>query len=221
MDALHVAVPPKHAELTRNAARTLGIEALRELFPIMPGMRLVSDDAEELLLNRFWRPTLCVTGAAGMPPVETAGNVLRAETSFVLSVRLPPTADAKQMAEVLQKTLTRDPPYGAEVSFSVTKASPGWCAPELAPWLDTALNAASREFWAADMRAMGEGGSIPFMDMLGRRFPRAQFVITGVLGPQSNAHGPNEFLHIDEAKGVTCAVAYVVRSHFEQTRGAR
>ena len=60
---------------------------------------------------------------------------------------------------------------------------------------------------------MGEGGTIPFMAMLGRRFPDAQFLITGVLGPRSNAHGPNEFLHIEYAKRLTACVAEIIAAH--------
>jgi hypothetical protein len=49
--------------------------------------------------------------------------------------------------------------------------------------------------------------------MLGEKFPGAQFMITGVLGPHSNAHGPNEFLHIPTGKKVTAAVARVLAEH--------
>ena len=69
---------------------------------------------------------------------------------------------------------------------------------------------------------MGEGGTIPFMGMLGEKFPGAQFMITGVLGPHSNAHGPNEFLHIPTGKRVTAAVARVIADHYAgQRRRAR
>ena len=62
--------------------------------------------------------------------------------------------------------------------------------------------------------SMGEGGTIPFMAMLGQRFPEAQFLVTGLLGPQSNAHGPNEFLHIPAGKKLTSCVASVIAAHF-------
>ena len=75
-----------------------------------------------------------------------------------------------------------------------------------------ALEAASRQVYRKDAAWIGEGGTIPFMNMLGQRFPAAQFLITGVLGPHSNAHGPNEFLHIAYAKQLTAAVATVVAS---------
>jgi acetylornithine deacetylase/succinyl-diaminopimelate desuccinylase-like protein len=60
---------------------------------------------------------------------------------------------------------------------------------------------------------MGEGGTIPFMGMLGARFPDAQFLITGVLGPGSNAHGPNEFLHLPMARRITATVSHVLDAH--------
>ena len=53
------------------------------------------------------------------------------------------------------------------------------------------------------------------MGMLGEKFPQAQFVVTGVLGPKSNAHGPNEFLHVGYAKKLTACVAYILEKHLD------
>jgi acetylornithine deacetylase/succinyl-diaminopimelate desuccinylase-like protein len=131
-----------------------------------------------------------------------------------LSLRLPPTCDAGGAAAVLKDALEKEPPYGARVSFVSNDAATGWNAPATSPWLETAIDAASREYFGRKAVLMGEGGSIPFMGMLGKKFPAAQFMITGVLGPESNAHGPNEFLHIPTGKKLTCAVAQVLRDQF-------
>jgi len=187
-------------------------------FPFLPGMVPMHSDRTELVLNRTWRPALSVTGVDGMPPLSNAGNVLRPFTAVKLSLRIPPTLDPKRATEVLQKVLTDSPPYGARVEFEVEKASTGWNAPALAPWLEATLDAASQEFFGAPAMFMGEGGTIPFMGMLGEKFPGAQFVITGVLGPHSNAHGPNEFLHIPTGKRVTSVVAKVIAEHFNASR---
>ena len=80
------------------------------------------------------------------------------------------------------------------------------------------MQQASREFFGKPAMFMGMGGTIPFMAMLGEFFPEAQFVITGVLGPKSNAHGPNEFLHIPYAKKLTACVAQVLADHFEREK---
>jgi acetylornithine deacetylase/succinyl-diaminopimelate desuccinylase-like protein len=173
----------------------------------------MSTDYTELVLNRTWRPYLAVTGAAGLPPLESAGNVLRPSTSLKLSLRLPPTLDAQTALDELSKLLTKDPPYGATVTFKPEEPGQGWNAPPLAPWLEKAIEQASQTYFQREACYMGEGGSIPFMGMLGRKFPRAQFMITGVLGPQSNAHGPNEFLHIPMAKRLTACVAKVLADH--------
>jgi len=149
-----------------------------------------------------------------MPALSNAGNVLRPFTAVKLSLRIPPMLDPKKATEILQKVLTDSPPYGAKVEFEVEKASTGWNAPALAPWLEASLDSASHEFFGAPAMFMGEGGTIPFMGMLGEKFPGAQFVITGVLGPHSNAHGPNEFLHIPTGKKVTSVVAKVIAEHF-------
>src|SRR6185503_7684861 len=112
-------------------------------------------------------------------------------TTLKLSMRIPPRLDPHKAAQALKLALEKDPPYGAKVTFDGDKSSTGWDAPELAAWLEKATDAASQTYFGKPAMAMGEGGSIPFMGMLGEKFPEAQFLITGVLGPQSNAHGPN------------------------------
>ena len=188
-------------------------------FPFLDGARPVTADPTEQLLNRTWRSQLEVTGADGLPSCEQAGNVLRPSTSLSLSLRIPPTADPEAMAAVLQRTLLADPPYGAQVTFDGDKGSAGWNAPALAPWLEASLRDASLATFGRPARSTGEGGSIPFMAMLGERFPDAQFVVTGVLGPGSNAHGPNEFLHIPTATKLTAVVARVLRDHARAREG--
>jgi acetylornithine deacetylase/succinyl-diaminopimelate desuccinylase-like protein len=184
-------------------------------------MRPVSNDPFELLLNNNWRSTLSITGADGLPAFRSAGNVLRPQTTLKLSFRLPPTLAPATAATAIQGTLERDPPYGARVSFKVESAMGGWNAPTFAPWLEQSMQSASREFFGRDAMYMGTGGSIPFMGMLGERFPGTQFLVTGVLGPQSNAHGPNEFLHIETAKRITACVARVLADHAARERAQR
>jgi acetylornithine deacetylase/succinyl-diaminopimelate desuccinylase-like protein len=139
--------------------------------------------------------------------------VLRPKTSLYLSLRIPPTVDPIEASDHLERILTERPPFGAKVSYRADKKSTGWDAPAFAPWLEASLDKASREAFGNPARAMGEGGSISFMGMLGHRFPEAQFLVTGVLGPGSNAHGPNEFLHLPTARKVTAVVANVLRDH--------
>ncbi|MBV9512165.1 MAG: hypothetical protein JO303_17985, partial [Caulobacteraceae bacterium] len=160
------------------------------------------------------------TGLDGAPPIASAGNALRPWTAARLSVRLPPTADAAAAGARLKALLEADPPYGAKVSFAAEQGGAGWNAPALAPWLRASIDRASQAAFGRDAALMGEGGSIPFMGMLGEKFPAAQFVITGVLGPHSNAHGPNEFLHIGMGKAVTLAVAQVLADHLTAIGGA-
>jgi len=207
--AFHAPIPLSRASEAQAAAKVLGREIWHK-FPFVEGMRPMAGDLDELVLARTWRPFLEVTGADGLPPPASAGNVLRPKTSLVLSLRLPPTVDAAHAAEALKVLLESDPPYGARVSFSYGHGASGWHAPETAPWLEDALGQASKAHFGTPMMWMGEGGTIPFMAMLGGKFPEAQFVITGVLGPHSNAHGPNEFLHLDYAKKLTACVADVI-----------
>ncbi len=220
---LFVEIPGERMVQAKRAAEVLGNDIF-DKFPFLPGMLPMNEDLTELVLNRTWRPALSVTGADGMPTLGNAGNVLRPFTAVKLSLRLPPTLNPKKASEILQRVLEENPPYGAKIEFEVEKSSTGWNAPALSPWLENAIDQASLQFFGAPAMYMGEGGTIPFMGMLGEKFPGAQFMITGVLGPHSNAHGPNEFLHIPTGKRVTSVVAKVIADHYEasqkgQTRG--
>ncbi|MGY0618958.1 M20 family metallopeptidase [Lysobacter sp. A378] len=214
VEGLHVEVPAERLEQAHRCAQVLG-SAVYDKFPLLDGMTPMSDDLDELVLNRTWRPALSVTGIDGMPSLDSAGNVLRPHTAVKLSLRLPPTLDGKQAGELLKQVLLDNPPNGAQVSLELEKSSTGWNAPAQSPWLTQAIEDASQAFFGKPSMYMGEGGSIPFMGMLGEKFPGAQFMITGVLGPHSNAHGPNEFLHIPMGKRVTASVAQVIAAHHQ------
>jgi len=207
---LHVEVPPERLEEAKATARVLGDEIWSK-FPFAPGVQPVEKDPLSLLLNRTWRPALAYTGQAGLPDLLQGGNVLRPKTSIKLSLRIPPSLDATDLDRKLKDLLESDAPYGARVTFEPEKGGAGWVAPKIATWLEESVERASRTYFGKSAMTFGEGGSIPFMGMLGARYPTAQFLITGVLGPHSNAHGPNEFLHIPYAKALTATVAQVLR----------
>jgi acetylornithine deacetylase/succinyl-diaminopimelate desuccinylase-like protein len=167
-------------------------------------------DPLQALLNRTWTPTLSVTGAEGLPDLQNAGNVLRPYTAFKLSLRLPPLVEAAGAVEELKRVLEDNAPYKAKVTFEGLSSATGWNAPDTAPWFESALNAASTAHFGAPCGYIGQGGTIPLMNMLSKGFPKAQMMVCGVLGPKSNAHGPNEFLHVPYAKKLTAAVAHVI-----------
>jgi acetylornithine deacetylase/succinyl-diaminopimelate desuccinylase-like protein len=206
---LHVEVPAERLEEAKATARVLGDDVWSK-FPFAAGVQPVTKEPLELLLNRTWRPALSYIGQAGMPDLLQGGNVLRPKTSIKLSLRVPPSLDATDLDRRLKELLESDPPYGARVSFDPEKGGGGWVAPRIAPWLSDSVERASQTYFGKEAMTFGEGGSIPFMGMLGAKFPSAQFLITGVLGPQSNAHGPNEFLHIGYAKALTACVTQVL-----------
>ncbi|MEO8780224.1 MAG: peptidase dimerization domain-containing protein, partial [Rhodanobacter sp.] len=213
---LYVEIPAERVAQAKASAEVLGTDIYSK-FPWVDRMQPVTDDLAELVLNRTWRPQLAVTGIGGIPPLESAGNVLRPHTSVKLSLRVPPTLSGAKAGTFVKQLLEADPPYGAKVSFTLEKDGGGWNAPALSPWLAEAVGEASQHYFGAPATYMGEGGSIPFMGMLGEKFPQAQFLITGVLGPHSNAHGPNEFLHIPTGKKVSMVVAEVVARHHQQS----
>lgn len=216
-DDLQVEIPRQRRDQLAAVAEELG-EGVSSAFPWVDGAGPMGDSPLERLLNRNWAAALSVTGQGGLPELGSAGNVLRPGTSLKLSMRLPPTLDGEAASERVKQILEADPPCGARVRFEPEAAATGWNAPEVTPWLDAACQNASEAVWGKPAMYMGEGGTIPFMAMLGDSFPEAQFLITGVLGPKSNAHGPNEFLHLPYAARLTTAVAGVLGEHAVRER---
>ncbi len=212
--SFHCELPAQRLEQARATAAILKDEVHKRFpwacgadgGPVLP----TTTDPVQVLLNRTWRPTLSVTGVDGFPALSSAGNVLRPYTAFKLSLRLPPLVDGAAATQQLKTLLEDNAPYNAKVSFHPDSAATGWNAPELSPWLEQALNAASSAHFGAPLGYIGQGGTIPLMSMLQKGFPKAQMMVCGVLGPKSNAHGPNEFLHVPYGKKLTAAVAQVV-----------
>lgn len=218
-EAFHCTIPADRIEQAKATAQILGDEVWKRFpwacgadgGPALP----TTTDPVEALLNRTWRPTLSVTGVDGFPELKNAGNVLRPFSAFKLSLRLPPLVDGNEAAARLKALLEDNAPYNAKVTFAAdgrvgAQGATGWNAPALAPWLDDALNAASSAHFGAPCGYIGQGGTIPLMSMLQQGFPAAQMMVCGVLGPKSNAHGPNEFLHVPYGKKLTAAVAQVM-----------
>ena len=215
--SFHCEIPAERLEQARATAAILGDEVYKR-FPwahadcggstafALP----TTTDPVQALVNRTWTPTLSVTGAEGFPAMQDAGNVLRPYTAFKLSLRLPPLVDAGSAVQELKTLLEDNAPYQAKVTFESSGAASGWNAPATAPWFERALNAASLAHFGAPVGYIGQGGTIPLMNMLSQGFPQAQMMVCGVLGPRSNAHGPNEFLHVPYARRLTAAVAEVM-----------
>ena len=214
-EALHAEIPAQRLEQAKLAAETLQ-ELVYKKFPWAVDDPRPSESHTELLLNNTWRPTLAVTGQEGIPELVNAGNVLLPYTVLKLSFRLPPTVNADAAAAAVKEVLEADTPPLVKVEFDADSSMAGWNAPEIAPWLEASMQKASKAFFDKPSMYMGTGGTIPFMGMLGERFPDAQFLITGLLGPKSNAHGPNEFLHIETGKRLTSCVAQVLEDHFNR-----
>ncbi|MDB5894718.1 MAG: peptidase [Rhodoferax sp.] len=224
--SFHCEVPADRLAQARATAAILG----DEIYKRFPWAHYDCDGATafalpttkepvQALLNRTWSPTLSVTGAEGFPELKNAGNVLRPYTAFKLSLRLPPLVDAPEAVQKLKALLEDNAPYQAKVTFHAEGAATGWNAPSTAPWFEQALNEASGAHFGAPCGYIGQGGTIPLMNMLSKGFPKAQMMVCGVLGPKSNAHGPNEFLHVPYAKKLTAAVAHVI-SRFAQSGAA-
>ncbi len=213
---LAVTIPPALVDAAHDTAELLGDDWVTKNYPWIHSTEPTACGTADHLLDRTWRAAFEVTGADGLPPTAKAGNVLRPRTTLSLALRLPPTIDTEAAVAAVTKALTTDVPHHADVQIH-TEVAGGWAAPELSPWLDQVLDDASHAAYGQGHRSLGEGGTIPFMGMLARTFPNAQFAVAGVLGPASNAHGPNEFLHLDYAERLTVAVALILDGHAKQT----
>ncbi len=209
LDDLQVTIPYSAVKAAEQVAQILG-PAVKDQFPWSDGVQPDGNTVEDMILNNCWRPSLATVGFGGAPDLANAGNTLRTETATKLVVRLPPTLEAEPAAEKFKALLETDPPNNAKVTFELDTPQTGWCAPETAPWLEAALQDASSTYYGKPPAFMGMGGTIPFMKMLGDAYPTTQFMVAGVLGPLSNAHGPNEFLHIEMGKRLTACVANVL-----------
>ncbi len=209
LDDLIVDIPQRRVEDVETMVDALGGEL--DQFPWYGSMNSTTDDPAEGVLRQTWEPALSIVGINGVPAVKDGGNVLRPYTEVKLSMRIPPTLDKEIAVKSMQKTLLENPPYNSSVRVEFDEPATGWNAPELDPWLDSAIQESSQAYFKKPALSMGEGGTIPFMAMLGEKFPKAQFVITGILGPQSNAHGPNEFIHIPYAKKLTASIASIIQ----------
>jgi acetylornithine deacetylase/succinyl-diaminopimelate desuccinylase-like protein len=217
LENLQVDIPPARLHQAKKAAAVLQDEVYLS-YPFEENVKAISINTAELILNRTWRAALSITGVDGLPALGNAGNVTLPRLTLKLSMRTPPTCDNQQGAIALKKLFETEPPFHAKVQFEIEETGSGWNAPTESPWLTTAANNASLNYFGKDAVYMGEGGSIPFMGMLGKKFPQAQFLITGVLGPASNAHGPNEFLHIPTGKKLTACVAQIIADHHQREK---
>lgn len=214
-EALYVDIPEQRKKQAEKAANTLQ-DTVHLKYPWAVDAPTPSETPFELLLNNTWRPTLSITGADGLPALVDAGNVQLPFTTLKLSFRLPPTCDAGAAASAVKEIFETDPPPLSKVEFDIESTMAGWNAPPVASWLEASMHKGSEAFFNKPSMYMGTGGTIPFMGMLGEKFPDAQFLVTGLLGPKSNAHGPNEFLHIETGKRLTCCVAQVIEDHFKR-----
>ncbi len=215
LPALHSEIPQQRLEQASIAAESLGDSVYRK-YPWANADAKPGESAVELLLNNTWRPNLTITGADGLPALINAGNVMLPGTTLKLSFRLPPTCDADDAADAVKRALESNVPSLVKANFNIDSTMAGWNAPPVAKWLEDSMNRASHAFFGKESLYMGTGGTIPFMGMLGEKFPEAQFLVTGLLGPKSNAHGPNEFLHIETGKRLTSCVAQVLEDHFKR-----
>lgn len=204
---------PEHVMKSNEVMKTVDYKSQ---YAFLPHVHAEAEDSCALALRNCWKPSLTVVGA-NLPEVKIAGNVIRQETALKLSLRTPPLVDSDKALDAMAKMLLKDPPYGAKVEFEKDVAGSGCATPELKPWLTKALEDGSMMAFNKTFGCMGMGGSIPFIGMLIKTYPNAQFIVTGILGPKSNAHGPDEFLHIPYVKGLTFSMARVLGEHYHHT----
>jgi acetylornithine deacetylase/succinyl-diaminopimelate desuccinylase-like protein len=212
IDALHVEIPSIRVEESKKVAELMGKQVFKGV-KFLPGVKSISEDNSESILNSTWRPTVAITGASGLPDSKTAGNVLRSSTTVRVSIRLPPSYNSKDAIEVIQQTLTKDPPFNAQIKIDIRPPGDGWNNKTFSDKLSKSLNESSKNFWGKEYLSFGEGGSIPFIKQLADSFPSCEIVVIGVLGPNSNAHSCNEAMHIDYCKNITATLVHTIHDY--------
>lgn len=213
IDSFHVEIPENRIEDAKKLASLKGVGIAYDHVKLVPGVQPLTNDPFELILNNTWRPTLCITGQSGLPDSETAGNLLRPHTTFRLSMRLPPTADANEAMQKLNEIITKDPPYNAKITTTMRHPGSGWNSKQFSAKLDQSLEAISKKIWGNSYYKFGEGGSIPFIKLLADSFPTCEILVIGVLGPNSNAHSCNEAMNIEYCKGITRTLAHTLHDY--------
>ena len=210
---IDVEIPSYRIEDAKKLGEYMKEKCVNDIVKLSPGVKPLSDDYSEIILNNTWRSTVVVTGMSYFPPAETAGNVLRAKTQCRISVRLPPIFNCKQSEVVLKEILEKDPPFNSKVTCKIMVSGNGWAAKDLCEPLKKSFNESSKKIFGKEFYNSGEGGSIPFIAELGELFPKCEMLVTGVLGPGSNAHCLNECLNIQFTKNITVALAHAINDY--------
>jgi len=217
LKSCHVTIPQEHKRAAQKLARLLG-KTIYTVLPITTTIKPVTNNLSELLLNRTWRSTLCVTGIAGIPDLQNASNALRPETSAYLSIRTPPTVKPEKVVRELQKILTDNPPYNATITFTPHFHAAGWAATHIAPWLTQVLNHVSLSYFGKPMLQIAEGGNVGVIPLLNEMFPQAQIIPTGAMDMQSHEHAPDESLHLPTAHKITCCLSEILAAKYQHMK---
>ena len=206
---MHVEISDKVRKEAEELGNLLGDELWSQL-PVVDTLRPQNEGVAEILLDMNWRPAMSVIGANGMPPTQTAGNVLRTHTDLKLSFRIPPGVNSEIIDSIVKETLENNPPYGSKVEYTPDAAADGFHAPAMDGKIADALSSASLHITGLPPMATWVGGTIPFMAMMQKKYPSAQFFCTGTGGPGNNAHGPDEKLHIPSSKRLTAVLSATI-----------
>lgn len=213
IDIFHVVIPEHNIQEAKKLANLKKDSIVKDSVKLLPNVKPLSDDYSEIILNNTWRPTLVITGFTGFPQTEIAGNVLRNKTTCRVAIRLPPTANAKSIETKCREIMTSNPPFNCKITLSNVEAGYGWAAKELPDVLKDSFNKSSKTLFGREFFCFGEGGSIGFIHDLGELYPDCQMLVTGVLGPKTNAHCPNECLNIDYTEKITVALAHTINDY--------
>lgn len=205
-----VEIPESFRKEAEDIANLVGEELVNQ-YKFLDGCRAINhDNLPEVYLNTNWRPSLAITGASNMPDTSVAGNVVRNSTTLRVSIRLPPGLDSQEALAKATKMLTEDPPFGAKVELLDAMGGDGWQMKDLSEKTLTVLEDASKNFYGKGCGYYGIGGSIPFLKVLGDKFPSTEILALGVLGPESSAHAPNETLNLPYTKKFIGALSHTL-----------
>ena len=191
-----------HGKFSKHLCSLEGIKTIPEVFIANP-----DEHAYEEYLNQTWRSVLSVVGASGLPDCNIAGNWLRKSTTLTISIRTSPTINTDDMYNKIKEVLSTDVPFSYKVSFNRPDLSNGWNSHLYSDYLIKTLEESVNEIYNWKPVFKGNGGAIPFVEILAAKLPKAELLVTGASLPDDNAHGPNENLDMISWRNVTSTLA--------------
>lgn len=195
LDTLQAQIPALRLKQIQEVSLRMG-DQIWKTAPLLENVQPKYGNNDAILIQSTWKPSLTIIGIDGIPSIQNAGNVIQGSVSLRLSFRIPPGIDIDNALQSINDCFTQNIPYGCSVTWNSLEYLPGWCAPSHSVKYEKLFHDAGEQVFEEKTLACGQGASIGFIPKFEKLFPKTEIILIGVLGPQSNAHSPNEALNV-------------------------